>query len=173
MLVGLDLNTDEHAMSRAIAAEVMREAVKKTFDLVSRAKRPHDVVVLLMVVGLLIVRLGSSVGSSTVDPETDYLSLALLLTVPFMGEGFSRVIVSLTIRPTPSRGWVFAGGIMGFSLGFYLWTNTPVAALWQLGVLLGIKLICEGVGLGDLAWRALELIARFVTCRGGTVADGA
>jgi uncharacterized membrane protein HdeD (DUF308 family) len=90
-----------------------------------------------------------------------------------MGEGFSRVIVSLTIRPTPSRGWVFAGGIMGFSLGFYLWTNTPVAALWQLGVLLGIKLICEGVGLGDLAWRALELIARFVTCRGGTVADGA
>jgi hypothetical protein len=43
-----------------------------------------------MVVGLLIVRLGSSGGSSTVDPETDYLSLALLLTVLFMGEGFSR-----------------------------------------------------------------------------------
>jgi uncharacterized membrane protein HdeD (DUF308 family) len=32
--------------------------------------------------------------------------------------------------------------------------NTPVAAVWVLGVLLGIELICEGAALGRLAWQA-------------------
>jgi uncharacterized membrane protein HdeD (DUF308 family) len=101
-------------------------------------------VVLFMVVGLLFLH----------NPGAGLLSLTLLLTVLLMVEGFSKVIFSLTIRPLPSWGWVFASGIIGILLAFYLWTNTPVAALWLLGVLLGIQLICEGVALGVLAWRA-------------------
>ena len=111
-------------------------------------------VVLFMVVGLLILRLCNIVGSSILRPETGRLSITLLLAVLFMVEGFSKVIFSLTIRPLPSWSWVFGSGIVGILLAFYLWTNTPVAALGRLGVLLGIQLICEGVALGVLAWRA-------------------
>jgi uncharacterized membrane protein HdeD (DUF308 family) len=35
----------------------------------------------------------------------------------------------------------------------YLWANLPVTAIWLLGVLLGIQLVCEGAALGYLAWK--------------------
>jgi uncharacterized membrane protein HdeD (DUF308 family) len=72
----------------------------------------------------------------------------------FMVEGISKIIFSLTIRPFPNWGWVFASGVVGILLAFYLWANTPVTAIWLLGVLLGIELISEGAALGRMAWQA-------------------
>jgi uncharacterized membrane protein HdeD (DUF308 family) len=73
-----------------------------------------------------------------------------------MVEGISKVIFSLTIRPLPNWGWVFVSGVIGILLAFYLWASIPLTAVWLLGVLLGIELICEGVALGSLAWRARQ-----------------
>jgi uncharacterized membrane protein HdeD (DUF308 family) len=72
----------------------------------------------------------------------------------FMVEGISKVIFALTIRPFPNWGWVLGSGIVGILLAFYLWASIPVSAVWVLGVLLGIELICEGAALGHLAWQA-------------------
>ena len=71
-----------------------------------------------------------------------------------MVEGISKVIFALTIRPYPNWGWVLGSGIVGILLAFYLWASIPVAAVWLLGVLLGIELICEGAALTHLAWQA-------------------
>jgi len=101
-------------------------------------------VVLSVMVGILFLR----------NPGAGLLTLTLLLIVFFMVEGISKVIFSLTIRPFPNWGWVFASGIVGILLSFYLWANTPVVAIWVLGVLLGIELICEGAALGRMAWQA-------------------
>src|SRR5436190_38516 len=52
-------------------------------------------------------------------------------------------------------GWLLiVSGIVGILLAFYLWASIPVSAVWVLGVLLGIELICEGAALGHLAWQA-------------------
>jgi uncharacterized membrane protein HdeD (DUF308 family) len=99
---------------------------------------------LSVMVGILFLR----------NPGAGLLTLTLLLIVFFMVEGISKVIFSLTIRPFPNWAWVFASGIVGILLAFYLWANTPVVAIWVLGVLLGIELICEGAALGRLAWQA-------------------
>jgi uncharacterized membrane protein HdeD (DUF308 family) len=81
------------------------------------------------------------------------LVLTLLLLVYFMIEGISKVIFSLTIRPFPNWGWVFASGAVGILVALYLWASFPITALWLLGVLLGIQLICEGAALAYLAWK--------------------
>jgi len=81
------------------------------------------------------------------------LVLTLLLLVYFMIEGISKVIFSLTIRPFPNWGWVLASGLVGIVVALYLWSSLPVTAIWLLGVLLGIQLICEGAALGYLAWK--------------------
>jgi hypothetical protein len=57
-------------------------------------------------------------------------------------------------RPLPNWGWVLASGIVGILLALNLWASIPVTAVWLIGVLLGIELICEGVALGALAWQA-------------------
>jgi uncharacterized membrane protein HdeD (DUF308 family) len=100
-------------------------------------------VVLSVIVGVLLIR----------HRGAGLLVLTLLLLVYFMVEGISKVIFSLTIRPFPNWGWVLASGIVTILLAFYLWASLPVTAVWLLGVLLGIQLICEGAALGYLAWQ--------------------
>jgi len=100
-------------------------------------------VVLSVIVGVLLIR----------HRGAGLLALTLLLLVYFMVEGISKVIFSLTIRPFPNWGWVLVSGIVGILLSLYLLASFPVTAIWLLGVLLGIQLICEGAALGYLAWQ--------------------
>jgi uncharacterized membrane protein HdeD (DUF308 family) len=100
-------------------------------------------VVLSVIIGVLFLR----------NPGEGLLTLTLLMLVFFMIEGISKVIFSLTIRPFPNWGWVLASGIVGILLACYLWASLPVTAIWLLGVLLGLQLICEGAALGYLAWK--------------------
>jgi len=100
-------------------------------------------VVLSVIVGVLLIR----------HRGAGLLVLTLLLLVYFMVEGISKVIFSLTIRPFPNWGWLLVSGIVTILIAFYLWASLPVTAIWLLGVLLGIQLICEGAALGYLAWQ--------------------
>jgi uncharacterized membrane protein HdeD (DUF308 family) len=70
-----------------------------------------------------------------------------------MVEGISKLVFALTIRPFPNWGWVLLSGIIGILLSLIPWASLPVTAVWLLGVLLGIDLICEGAALGYLAWQ--------------------
>jgi uncharacterized membrane protein HdeD (DUF308 family) len=99
--------------------------------------------VLSIIVGVIFLR----------RPGEAVVTLTLLLIVFFMVEGFAKLIFSLTIRPLPNWGWVLASGIIGILLSLYLLTNLTTTAVWLLGVLLGIQLICEGVALSSLAWQ--------------------
>ena len=123
------------------------------FSLVGAKDVPHFwlqlvSVVLSVIVGVLFIR----------HPGESLLTLTLLLIVFFMVEGFSKLIFALTIRPFPNWGWVLASGGIGILLSFYLWANLPVTAIWLLGVLIGIQLICEGAALGYLAWQVRQTI---------------
>jgi uncharacterized membrane protein HdeD (DUF308 family) len=100
-------------------------------------------VVLSIIVGVLFLR----------RPGEAVVTLTLLLIVFFMVEGFAKLLFSLTIRPLPNWGWVFASGIVGILLSFYLLANLTTTAVWLLGVLLGIQLVFEGVALTSLAWQ--------------------
>ena len=100
-------------------------------------------VALFVIVGVLFLR----------NPGESLVTLTLLLIVLFLVEGISKVIFALTIRPLPNWGWVLGSGIIGILLAFYLWASIPVTAVWLIGVLLGIELICEGAALGYLAWQ--------------------
>ena len=103
-------------------------------------------VVLSIIVGVLFLR----------RPGEAVVTLTLLLIVFFMVEGFAKLLFSLTIRPLPNWGWVFASGIIGILLSIYLLANLTTTAVWLLGVLLGIQLIFEGVALSSLAWQVRQ-----------------
>ena len=95
-------------------------------------------------------------AAQALRPRGSGFTLTLLLIVFFMVEGFAKLLFSLTIRPLPNWGWVFASGIIGILLPFYLLANLTTTAVWLLGVLLGIQLVFEGVALSSLAWQVRQ-----------------
>jgi len=103
-------------------------------------------VVLSIIVGILFLS----------NPAEGLLTLTFLLIVFFMVEGISKIIFALTIRPFPNWGWVLGSGVIGVLIAIFLLGNLSGAALWLLGLLLGIQLIAEGAAIGYLAWQVRQ-----------------
>lgn len=122
--------------------------IAQAISLIGAGQAPHFwlqaiSVALAVLIGLLFLR----------DTGQSLVALTLLLIVFFMIEGISKLVLSLTIRPFPNWGWVFASGVVGIVLSLILWASMPVTALWLIGLMLGVQLISVGAALAWLAWQ--------------------
>ena len=90
------------------------------------------------------------------SPGEGLVALTLLLIVFFIVGGMAKIVFALTIRPFPNWGWVLGSGVIGVLIAIFLLGNLSGAALWLLGLLLGIQLIAEGAAIGYLAWQVRQ-----------------
>jgi uncharacterized membrane protein HdeD (DUF308 family) len=90
-----------------------------------------------------------------VFPMTGILSITLLVAVLFLVNGIFRITQGLQLRPWGYWGWLLAGGILSMLLGIMVIAQWPAAAVWLLGLLVGIDLMFSG---WTLLW--LTLLAR-------------
>jgi uncharacterized membrane protein HdeD (DUF308 family) len=95
---------------------------------------------LTLLMGILYVVLGVMILRAPVRAE---LALTLLLACVLMVGGLFRIIGSLMYR-FPHWGWVLAGGAINLVLGVLIWEQWPEAALWVIGLFVGIDLIFTG-----------------------------
>jgi uncharacterized membrane protein HdeD (DUF308 family) len=100
--------------------------------------------VLYLVLGVLFLR----------DPGDALLAMTLLLACVLMVGGLFRIIGSLMYR-FPHWGWTLAGGVINLVLGLLIWQQWPAAALWVIGLFVGIDLIFTG-----WTWVMLALAVR-------------
>jgi uncharacterized membrane protein HdeD (DUF308 family) len=100
-------------------------------------------VALEMLVGYLLVS----------NPQAGLLTITFLMLVLFLISGITRVVFALMIRPMDDWLWMLAGGLVAIGCALVLFANLPEAAMWLLGLLLGIELIALGGAQTWLAWR--------------------
>ena len=94
-------------------------------------------------------------GLSTVFyPVVGSLSLTLLLAGMFVAKGIIEIAGAYRSRAEAGWGWLLASGIIALVVGIMIAVQLPNAALWVLGLLLGINLIASGVSFLMLAWHA-------------------
>ncbi len=103
--------------------------------------------ILSAVVGALIVA----------HPDAGALGLTLLLATLFLVGGLFRVGAAVVLR-FPNWGWAAMGGIVTALLGVFVWSAWPLSALWVIGTLVAIELLCRG-----WAWVMFALAARQVS----------
>jgi len=72
----------------------------------------------------------------------------------FMIAGLFRIVTALLMR-YPHWGWVLLNGLITFVLGVLIWRQMPGAALWIIGMFVGIDLIFVG-----WSWVMLALALR-------------
>jgi uncharacterized membrane protein HdeD (DUF308 family) len=80
--------------------------------------------------------------------------LTLLLTCLLLVGGIFKIVVALRER-FPGWGWPLAGGLIDVALGFMICLSWPAAALWVVGLFVGVNLVFRGVhwvGLGLTLW---------------------
>ncbi len=77
-------------------------------------------------------------------PIQGVLTLTILLAAFFVAQGVVKIMAALRERPASGWGWLMFSGILGIVVGVIIWTALPEAAVWVLGLLVGIELIFSG-----------------------------
>ncbi len=92
--------------------------------------------VLSVVVGLLVLS----------RPEITAAALTLLIAVFLVTGGLFRAISAPIER---NEYWVLelAVGVISLLLGLWVWSGWPTAALWFIGLLVGIDILVRGIAL--------------------------
>jgi uncharacterized membrane protein HdeD (DUF308 family) len=86
-----------------------------------------------------------------IRPWLGLVSLTLLLAAYFFMEGVFEIVYALKHRAFQGWGWMFAGGVVTFLLGFLIWIEWPVSGIWAIGILVGLHFVLGGaalIGLG-------------------------
>jgi uncharacterized membrane protein HdeD (DUF308 family) len=83
----------------------------------------------------------------------------LILAVFFVASGLFRAVFALSQRFS-GWGWTLLSGIISLALGFLIWRNLPEAALWVIGMFVGIDLVFMG-----WSWVMLGLAVRSIPTR--------
>ena len=96
--------------------------------------------VIYLVTGLLL----------TTHPRLGALALTLVMASFFIATGVFRLVAAL-VADFPARGWTLANGIISVELGGIIWAQLPFAALWIVGLFVGIEMLFAGWSLVSLA----------------------
>lgn len=98
------------------------------------------------IVGIMLLR----------DSLAGLLVMTLLLAVYFIVAGIFRIVAALTVR-VPGSIWMLVDGIITLILGILVWAQWPTAALWIIGLFIGINLITTGFSQMLLAFAVRRL----------------
>ena len=98
---------------------------------------------LTWLMGLILVILGWSFLS---NPLAGVLTLATVVLILLAAGGIVRIVLAFRMRRTRFFWPTLLAGAVSLLLALYVWAN-PGLALAILGVLLGVELVVNGVGL--------------------------
>jgi len=84
-------------------------------------------------------------------PLAGVLSLTLLLTIFFIADGISKIMLAFQLTPFRRWGWFILNGVLSLIIAYIIWSGWPGTAFWVLGLLVGINMIFFGISLIFLA----------------------
>ena len=94
--------------------------------------------------GVLMILAG---GYMIMNPAEGSQVLAIVLVVYLFADGISSFLFAIKLPPAAGGAWVMLGAVASLIVGVLLWRQWPVSGELAIGVLIGIKLILDGVEL--------------------------
>lgn len=104
-----------------------------------------------LLIGILYLAIGVMLLA---EPLRSLFALTLLLAVFFVVSGIFRIIIAFRIRPRQNWGWILTNGVVTLILGALIWAEWPSAAIWAVGLLVGIDLVFGGWSMVVIALAA-------------------
>lgn len=83
-----------------------------------------------------------------------YLSLSVILGAVLLVEGLLEVSIFRQLKPDPARNTVLLSGVISLGLGCFFLLNWGLAAIWLLGLLVGVSIIASGLWFLVISFQA-------------------
>lgn len=83
------------------------------------------------------------------SPLAGALTLTIILAAYLLAAGIAKIVLALRYKDAMAGawGWMLFSGILDAALAVIIIAGLPLAALWVLGLLVGINLLFTGVAL--------------------------
>lgn len=98
---------------------------------------------LRFLIGILAVAAGVVVLG---DPGRARDVLTMILAVYLLLDGISEIMLALPLRPMGGM-WVMLSGVVSIVLAIMIWRQWPASGEWALGILIGVKLLVDGLAI--------------------------
>jgi uncharacterized membrane protein HdeD (DUF308 family) len=96
-----------------------------------------------MVLGFLYLLSGIFV---MVNPLEGAFAFTIVLGITIFLQGMIQVSLAFQMRwISPNWGWMLVSGLMGIIFGIFVWSSSPLSAVWLIGTLIGINLLFDGI----------------------------
>ena len=88
------------------------------------------------------------------QPEVGSRALAIVLMAYLFVDGVTSLIMALKMPPVVSGGWMIMGSLASIGLGVLMWMQWPASGELAVGILIGVKLVMDGIALIGLGMAA-------------------
>ena len=113
---------------------------------------------LRLLFGILAIVAG---GMMIVDPALGLRAVTIVAIVYLIVDGVMEILFGLTLPPRVGGVWILLSGVASVVLGVLIWREWPLTGDQALGVLIGLKLVMDGVAMvaASYALRAVGGVA--------------
>ena len=98
------------------------------------------------------------------DPAFGLKAITIVAVVYFIFDGITEIILGLQLPPGTGGIWLMLSGAVSLVLGIFIWRQWPVSGEVAVAILVGIKLILNGI--------VIIALARGAKALGGMLQDG-
>lgn len=105
--------------------------------------------VLKLLVALLYLVAGVSLVAR---PISGSVIIALLVGIAIALKGALQIVLSFQMKHRDGWFWLLLSGFAGIVLGILIWSQGAIASTTILGLLFGLELLFDGIGLTFFAW---------------------
>ncbi|MEI6330272.1 MAG: HdeD family acid-resistance protein [Pseudanabaena sp.] len=115
-------------------------------------------VVWKIILGMLYLLSGIFV---MVNPLEGAFAFTIVLGITIFLQGAIQVSLAFQMRwISPNWVWMLVSGLMGIIFGIFVWSSSPLSAVWLIGTLIGINLLFDGIWMLTLHSGANLTISR-------------
>ena len=85
-------------------------------------------------------------------------ALTIILTIFFILEGISKIVIAFKIKSNEGWGWVLFSGILSLLFAIIIIANWPVSGAWAIGITVGSYLLIFGLTMISFGASAKETV---------------
>jgi len=81
------------------------------------------------------------------DPALGLRVITLVAIAYLVADGVSSILFAIRLPPATGSGWIVLSGALSIVLGVLIWYEWPFSGDQAVGILVGVKLIFDGIAM--------------------------